>query len=269
MRPPIELTRAEADVARIEVQRIRAESGLVSARAALAASIGTDVLEVDAAPLAYDEPKTPTLDAALRLAQERNPQVIAALSQVRAQKQATRAIGKELLPNLFLSATLSGRAGGAPITGVDAPYGDGWLPDVVNWHAAAVLTWNLFDATVLARRSAASVREQVALAGVEVQRRQALLLAQRAYLDLDAAQNVLAGLHTAVEAAHANQTQADVRFRAGLGTIIELTDAEAVLENAQLDLAIGQFSVARARARLGRAIGETLFGETSLKAKGP
>ena len=71
---------------------------------------------------------------------------------------ALRAIGRELLPNLFLSATISSRAGGAPPSSGDVPFGQGWLPDVINWHAGIVLQWNLFDATVLARRDASRAR---------------------------------------------------------------------------------------------------------------
>ncbi|HZS42534.1 MAG TPA: TolC family protein, partial [Polyangia bacterium] len=59
----------------------------------------------------------------------------------------------------------------------------------------------------------------------------------------------------AVDAARANQAQADARFRAGLGTIVELADSEALLTGAELELAIGRFTVARARAALGRVMG--------------
>ena len=42
----------------------------------------------------------------------------------------------------------------------------------------------------------------------------------------------------------------------GLGTVVELADAESLLTASQMDLAIGEFEVARARAQLGRAIGD-------------
>jgi outer membrane protein TolC len=64
------------------------------------------------------------------------------------------------------------------------------------------------------------------------------------------------GLQVAVDAARANQAQAEARFKAGLGNIVELADAEALLTNAQLQLAVGQFTVARARATLGRVMAQ-------------
>ncbi len=256
LRPPIELTRAQADVALLEVRRVRARTGLQAARASLAAGIGAGTLEVDAKAPPAGETGTIAFDEALRLAAARNPVITAALSRVKAQQSVTRAIARELAPNLFASATLSGRAGGAaPSTG-EVPFGEGWLPDVGNWHVGLVFQWNLFDMTVLARRSAAKAREGAALADLELARTSVTLAAQRAYLELDAAQQALPGLASALAAAQANQAQADARFRAGLGTTIELADAESLLTNAQLELAIGRFTVARSRAALGRVIAE-------------
>ena len=268
MRPPIELTRAQADVAQLEVRRVRAETGLQAARAALAASIGASWLEVDAREPEAGESNTIAFDEALRLATTRNPVIAAALSRVKAQHSATRAIARELAPNLFASGTLSLRAGGAVPSSGDTPYGNGWLPDVGNWHLGLVLQWNIFDMTVLARRSASKSREEAALADLEVARTAVTLAAERAYLDLDAAQKTLPGLDETVKAAQANQAQADARFRAGLGNTVELADAEALLTNAQLELAMGHFNVARARAALGRVIGEKRLMPQLSKGKG-
>jgi outer membrane protein TolC len=260
LRPPIDLTRAQADVAQLEVRRIRANSGVQIARAALGAAIASDTLEVDAEPLVPDERPGPAFSEALRIAAEKNPLILAGVSRLHAQESATRAITRELLPNLSASAGLSGRAGGAASSG-NAPYGDGWLPDVANWHLGLFLQWNIFDGTVLARRSASRAREEAMRADLDLARMSVTLGAERSYLNLDAALKALPGLALAVDAARANQAQADARYRAGLGTVIELADAETLLTNAQLELAVGQFTVARARAELGRAMGESLSGK--------
>lgn len=266
MRPPIDLTRAQADVAVLDVRRIRAVAGLEASRAALSASMGAASSEVDAEPIPPDQTPGPAFLEALQTAAQRNPAIAAALARLRAQTYATKEITRELLPNLFASAGLNGRAGGTPATGGGpTPYGDGWLPDVANWHLGLVLQWNVFDGTVLARREASKAREQAMQADLELQRMAVALGAQRSWLDLDAALRALPGLAQAVAAAQANQQQAEARFRAGLGTIIELADAEALLTTAQLELAVGQFSVARARATLGRVMGQP----TLRNRKGP
>lgn len=256
MRPPIDLTRAQAEVAVLEVQRIRARNGVREARGELAAAVGSDAVEVDAAPIAEGQPAAPAFEEALRTAAARNPAVAAALSRIEAQQATTRALSRELLPNLFATGTFSGRAGGTPPSAGEVPTGGGWLPDVFNWNLGAVLQWNLFDATTLARRDAAKARIEVAKADLAVVRNSLGLAVERAWLDLVAALEVLPGLTQSVDAARANQAQADARFRAGLGTIIELADADTILTRAELELAIGQFSVARTRARLAHVVGE-------------
>jgi outer membrane protein TolC len=72
------------------------------------------------------------------------------------------------------------------------------------------------------------------------------------------ARSALVAFENAVTAARANYDQADARFRAGVGTAVELADAEAVRADAEISLAMGQFDVARARAAFGRAIAEGL-----------
>ena len=52
------------------------------------------------------------------------------------------------------------------------------------------------------------------------------------------------------------EPQAEARFKAGLGTSVELAEAEALLAEAEIRKALGEFDVARARAALGRALAE-------------
>lgn len=255
LRPPIERTRAQAELAQADVLRTRAEAGLTSSRAALAAVIGNPALEVDAVEMQPGERPFPGLDEALRIADEHSPELVAALARLRAEESTTTALTRELLPNIYFSGTLWGSAGGAPVSNSELPYGGGWLPSVGNYGLAAVLEWRLLDPVTLARRSASRAREQVAKAAIEITRREVILQAQRAYLDLIAAQKTLPGLLAAVVASKANLDQAEARFRAGLGNIVELTESEALLVNSQLEQAVGQFNVARAAARLARSLG--------------
>lgn len=255
MRPPIERTRAQADLAQAEVQRTRAEAGLTTAQAGLAAAVGSSELVLDAAELLPTERPFPGLEEALRLADEYSPEVVAALARLRASSAETSALTRELLPNVYFSGSLWGNAGGAPVNNVEPPVGGGWLPSVGNYSLSLVLQWNLLDPVMLARRSASRSREHVEQAAINVTRREIVLTVQRSYLDLRAAQKTLPGLMARVVASKANLDQAEARFRAGLGNIVELTDAEALLVTSELELAVGQFIVARAAAQLARSLG--------------
>jgi outer membrane protein TolC len=79
---------------------------------------------------------------------------------------------------------------------------------------------------------------------------------QQAFIAVQIARATLPALQSAVDAARANYEQADARFKSGIGNGVELADAEALRTQADIDLALGQFELARARVALGRAIAE-------------
>lgn len=258
LRPPIELTRAEADLARFDVGRTRARGGLAIAQSVLAAAIGAPDAAVDVAGEAPKPADMPTLTDAMQRAAARDPRLLEALAQLKAQEARTRAIGAELRPDILLTGTVSGRAGGAPPSSGDTPSSGGWAPVVPNWDVGLVLSWPIFDGTVAARQDASRAREQVRREEIAVVRLAQVAAIRQAYVGVEVARTALPALVRGVDAARANYAQADARFRAGMGTSIELADAELLRTDAEIQLAVGQFEVARARAAFGRAVAEGL-----------
>lgn len=254
--PPIKLMRAEADLARFDVGRIRAKGGLDLARSVLAAAIGAPDALVDAVGNVPDVTSLPSLDQAIADASARDPIVKEALAGVRAQEAETSAIGAEMRPNLFLSATISGRAGGAPATNGTTPTGNGFLPIVPNWDIGVVLTIPFLDGVVDARKEASKAKEEAARAELDLRKSQELAQIEQTYHALELAKASIPALEQALAAAKINYTQADGMFKGGLATSVEVADAEALLTDAEIDLAIGRFELARARAVFGRAIAE-------------
>lgn len=256
LRAPIERTRALADVARAQIGLVRAQGALAASQSVFAAAAGAPQATLDAegdAPPLHPEP---SLDAAMRTAVERDPLLSSLEAQVRAGRARTQAIERELRPDLQLTASVNSRAGGNLPTAGNTPSGGGWLPVVPNWDVGLVLTWPLFDKTVLARRDAAAAREIADRALLQSARDRVTSAVQQAVLELHASREALPALEAAERAARDNQAQADARFRAGLGTSVELADAEALLTDAQIQLAVGRFNASRADARLGRVLAE-------------
>ncbi|HEY8074245.1 MAG TPA: TolC family protein, partial [Labilithrix sp.] len=134
LRPPIELTRAEADLARFDIGRVRARGGLSAAQVTFAATVGVDDSALDLGGTPGAPPDLPALEAAIAQASARDPHLLAAIAELRAEEEKTRAIGAEMRPDISLTATISGRAGGAQASGngQNADY-NGWLPYVPNW----------------------------------------------------------------------------------------------------------------------------------------
>jgi len=258
LRPPIELTRAEADLARRQAELVHADGALRAAQQVLAAAIGATepALDAGADDMTYVAPVA--IGSALGDLDRREPSVRAAIDSLHGQHALTRAIEAELHPDLSLSAGVTGRAGGSPVATNPTPAGAGWLPDVPNWNAMVVLSWPLLDRTVDVRAEVSRRLEQVRAADVDAQREHLRAAVGQAYEELDVSTQALPALQRAVDAATANQAQADARFNKGLGTSVELADAEALLTDTQIDLAVGQFQRARARARLARVIAEVV-----------
>ena len=255
---PIELARADADLARFDVGRIRARGGLDLARSVFAAAVGVPQPMLDAAGELSAPSALPPLASAIADAEKRDPVIRLALAQVTAEEANTTAIGAEMRPNVFLSATLSGRAGGAPPTSGGTPFGSGFVPVVPNWDVGLVLSWPLFDGVNDARVSAAKAKEETARSVVDVRKQEAVAEIRQAYFAVRVADESLPALERSVDAARINYTQASARFKGGLATSLEVADAEAILTDAEIQLAIGRFQLAKARAIFGRTIAEGL-----------
>jgi outer membrane protein TolC len=171
------------------------------------------------------------------------------------QEAQTRAISAELRPEIMASATLSGREGGAPASnGLQAA--SGYDPKTANWDAGLILSWPIFDQSVRARAETSARLEQARRSELDDLEARLRSTVQQVYVALDAATQALPTLEKAVLAGRANYDQANARFKAGLGTAVELADAQDLLAAAEVNLALGRFEYARARVHLGRVIVE-------------
>jgi outer membrane protein TolC len=260
LRTPIELTRAEADLTRFDTGRIRARGGLSAAQVVLAASIGSPEPALDAVDVPVTPQQLPAIAEALQRAQEKDPRLQEAVARLRAQEAQSSAVAALMRPELQLSGTLSARAGGAASStaGAASPWGNGFVPDVPNWDVGLVLSWPLFDPTARARARASRVGEQVRREEIDFTREQLVASVEQAYVAVQVARQSLPALQRELEAAAANYAQAEARFKNGLGTSVELADAEALRTDADIRVAIGTFDLAKARAAFGRVIAEEL-----------
>jgi outer membrane protein TolC len=179
-----------------------------------------------------------------------------AIFRARAQRLRTEAIERSTRPNLYATAAISGRAGGAPASNGAVAEGRGWAPDILNYGAGVVLEWPIYRGVTSAQAEASRREELAYLAQVDVARQTATTRAEQAYRSYEEASVALDALARAAEAAKANHEQAEARFKSGLGTSTELADAETLRIDAEIQLAIGRFQVAVARAVLLRVMSE-------------
>jgi outer membrane protein len=256
LRPPIERTRANADLTRFAVGRIRAQGNVRVARSVLAAAVGFPEPELDTVDAVESVPSTPSLVQVEQRTLAFQPEILEARDRQKAQHAQTAAIAAAERPNLYASASVSGRAGGAPASTGFSPEGRGLMPTAPNYDVGLILSWPLYEPTIDAAVGASKQREWAYDAELASAQQKARTTAQQVYRRTRVAQSALEALAQAAVAARANYEQADARFRAGMGTSTELADAESIRLDAEVQQAVGRFELATARAQLSRVMGE-------------
>ena len=254
MRPPSDRARADADVAKAAVGTIRAEGSLELAQGTLAAVVGSAVSRVDASEAQLQTKDLPPLPTALAEGQRHDPEVAMDLAQVRAQAANTAALGSERRPNLVLSSTVSGRAGGAPLAGDKESFGYGLLPLIPNWDVGVVLSVPIFDGVTRAKEDASRAREDAYRDEANVVKQRGVEQIERSYYEARAARDALPALERARDAAQAAHDQAEAQLATGSGTAVDLAEAQALLTESEVALAVGRYDVSRADASLARAM---------------
>jgi len=245
-RPRIDLAQSRADLANAEVQRINADNNYRTAKAQLMQAMGREGpadFEVadDTLPEVPGEDTAPSL--LLDEAQRARPEIASLQEQVRAQELTVSAATGGYLPTLGLGSTVN--YGGTQLNEL------GW-----NWNASATLTWQIFQGGL----TAATVREGEAnLAALKAQldglRQQVSLQLEQARLAVGAAKAALAASITALENANERLSLAEARYRTGVGSIIELGDAQVAETNAAGQRVQAEYNLASARAQLLQALG--------------
>jgi outer membrane protein len=246
-RAAIDLARLRTQVASARAALVRAENGVRTARTRLDVAMGAP----GQAGYATVAPALPALaaegqptDALFARAVPTRPELASLRATVEAQTYTLAAARRSLWPSLRLGAS----AGGT----------DEDLRDEPAWgtSAAVTLSWPLFDG--LSSRAAADA----ARARLEVSRAQLDDQQQRVWEELDvAASDVASGraqLPAAEEALAAARDLlglAEARYREGVGSSLELADAELELATAAAQRVQVEYDLASARARLVRALG--------------
>ncbi len=245
---PIEVAQATANLANARSALAQAHSNEAVALANLRAAIGwldatrSPVVEGSWPDAPSDLPELTTLVASART---HRPEIIQLDKLIFAADASLTAAHAERRPYLSASAQTQ------------------WTPDTGNWSpqptwsAGISLTWLAFDGG----KSRADVRVAEANLAGSIANRDALLVTLTSALDAARAQivanraNVQASTE-AVEAAKQQLILAEGRYAQGLGSQIELTDAQTAVTTAQGNLVLAEYQLATAWAALRRAIGQ-------------
>jgi outer membrane protein len=245
-RPQIDLLQAQADQANAELSLINAQNDYATARALLNQMMGVEApatYEVAGPPsgplTGEDGPLETLVDEAVRA----RPEVAALVDQLRAQELANRATHDRYYP--ALNATT-----GLTYSGPDL----GRL--TWNWSGGLVLSWPIVEGGLVR----AAVREGDANANavraqIDSQRQQVRVDVDQARLAIAAAKAALSASGRSLTAANGRLDLAEVRYRTGVGSGIELSDAQLAATNAAFQQLQATLKLDTARAQLQKALG--------------
>jgi outer membrane protein len=250
------VTRAEVDVANARVNVIRAQNAVSLARVALNTAMGIavnaptevkDILAYQQFPMRREE--------LVAEAMRNRPEYRQVKAQADAADATVRQTFRDFFPNLVGSGTygLTGVTG-APAAGSRSTSG---FNDYGNeWRVGLSLNWSIFDGGAkIARYKEAKANLEAAQARVRDTELQVWQSVEQSYLNLGEAEERIGAARKAVESAEENYQLARGRFDAGVANIIELTDAQLALTQAQSTEAQALSDYRIAIANLERALG--------------
>lgn len=250
-RPDIDLAQARTDRANAEVQLINAQNAYDTERAQLAQAMGLeaatelDVGDDQLPPVAGEGERLEPLFAE---ALANRPDIAALEQQARAQELTLGSLRGAYLPMLGAS------------TGI-ATAGQALDSTATNWNATATLTWNLFQGW------ATHAQSREAQANLDAARAQVALLRQQTRVDVEqsrlavrAAKQALSAADVALVNAQQRLRLAERRYETGVGSAIELGDAQVALTTAAAQRVQAEYSVSTSRAQLLRALGREVPG---------
>jgi outer membrane protein TolC len=252
LRPGVDLSRAQAELAIAEAQLVRTQQNETVARIELARALGDPRLDVRPAagalltiePVVAGAPKG------------QHPAIVESDAAIAAAQKRRDATSLEYLPRVALVGALWTRGSGLPNVGKSSP-ADGLLPDTPNWAAGVTLAWPILETVgVRARSRADAANVEIASARraeigelIDTQVLSAAAIA-------DGAKRVASQTPVAVTAARAAEAQATARYKSGLATVLEVAEAQRLLTDAEMQDAEARLGVWSALLLAARATGD-------------
>jgi outer membrane protein len=197
-------------------------------------------------PPILGEDVTPELRTAIEQAYRQRPEVLAAEQNLRSAEESVRYERRARNPDVNLQAGYS-----------YTPDTSGFAAQKDNYSISANLTLSVFDSGLIRARVRQAQDQADALRATLDQVRQAVALDVRtALLNLREAEARRGTTASNVNQAREALRIANVRYQAGVSTIVEVTDAQVALTQAQTNQVNADYDYVVAQAAVERALGQ-------------
>ncbi len=240
-RPKIDVARAEASLFAAQAGLIGAQNGVRIAWARLKSAMGvTRFAERQVASEVNVQAPTLSLDEAVKTALESRGEIMEVQSRLKAQQEAIDVV----------------KLGRMPRVRVDGQYGRRWHNDENVVNSSLTLEFPLFAGLTLKPEIERAVSDYaVVRAQLEELRQRIALEVEESFLNLVEAGERIKANEAQTRSAKENLDLANGRYQVGVGSIIEITEAQVINTRAQTDYIRSIYDHKVAEARLARAMG--------------
>ncbi len=255
LRPGVDLSRSQAELALARTQLIQAEQAEAIARATLAEVLGVAgrPLTVHAEPLL----SLPSINDVPESAPWTHPQAIAQLATADIFRTRKDALDRAWVPRFNLQGAFFGRGAGWDNQGNRESGGGGLAPDVPNWAGGFTMTFALFDFASIRAQHSVEHHNELAERATYDQVIQTLTGRHvKATATVTAARRIVENTPVQLNAARETELQARVRYKTGLTTVVEVVEAQQLLVQATIDDTVARLGVWRALLGLAGARGD-------------
>jgi outer membrane protein TolC len=255
LRPGADAARARAELALAETQLIRAQQSVDVGKAALAQLLGvsSQSLSLQSGPLLQPPPQ----EVLAAFDPARHPQAVAQTQAVNIVRAREEVLNRSYYPHFILQGTSYARGTSLRPDGTLGGVSNGFSPNTQNWGLGITVTFPLFDfASIRERKKVEAYNERAESARYEQIIQDLNGQMEQARATLTAARRVAQNTPIELEAARTSEQQANARYKAGLGNIIEVAEAERILAQAEIDDALARLGVWRALLAVEIAAGD-------------
>ncbi|HME73968.1 MAG TPA: TolC family protein [Myxococcota bacterium] len=241
LKPEIDTYMAQAELSRAELHLVDARNAAAIAKVVLdnAMGLGETAPEYTQPDTLSRSPVSEPIDTYLRRAMDQRP-------DLRMLEEEARAAGARIQESLSDYLPTVGAAAGYNLRGQE-------LAPANNFYAGVLITWPLFNGFLTEHQVAENRLHQEAVRHmIEDLRQRVIYQVKRSYLDWQASIDRIHEAELTLEASRVELDLAGKRYENGLGSILELTDAQrrftedgAAYVKAQADSAVAKAALDR------------------------
>lgn len=239
LRPGVEQSRAEAELAAARNRLTEAERDAEIARIVLVDSLGmpgAPMAGIEAGRLLDVPPSLVTPLSQL----ESHPSAVAAQARIDTVSAREREAARSAFPSIDLQAAYNGRGVNRNIDGSSSSLG----PNIDNWAVGFSVTFSPSELIKARRQRSVEARNlDSAIAGYQRTLQALETGVARARANTAAAREIASNTLEQVQAARDTASQANARYDAGLNDVVDVADAERLLAEAEARNAIARIAI--------------------------